>query len=499
VNEYPSAKRTLPEMLERTVAERGDELAWVDGEREQTWSEFASEVEELAARLAALGVGAGDRVAMLYANGTAYTASVFAAWRLGAIAVPLNGRLLARELRVLVDDAEPAVVLVGPGFDEAAAELAPVRRDLDDVAAARPPAAVVEDSTPAAIMYTSGTTGRPKGVVVTHRNLTQNSRTCIDVIGRRAGDVELVMVPQFNITGLGSQTIPVVDAGMTGVLAPRFDTTLVLDLIERHRVTSSVGSPTMWWRLLDDETFAGRDLTSLRLVLYGGAPMPGALMERLRVAFPQASFGNGYGMTETCSMVTYIGGEEILARATSVGRPLPITELRVVDPETGEDVARGEVGELLFRGPQVSTGYWRNPDATAALFSDGWLRTGDAGLVDGDGFVELRDRLKDVVKRGGESIYCFEVENVLYEHPAVAEAAVVGVPDEVLGERVKAVVVAKPGEHVSADEVVEFCRERLARFKTPSVVEFRPELPRNAGGKVLKHLLKEDAAAAAAR
>jgi acyl-CoA synthetase (AMP-forming)/AMP-acid ligase II len=340
-------------------------------------------------------------------------------------------------------------------------------------------------------MYTSGTTGHPKGVVVTHRNFVENSRTCVDAVGRRPDDVELVVVPQFNVTGLGSQTIPVVDAGMTGILVPRFDVPLVLEAAERHRVTSTVLAPTMWWRILEHDAFPATDVSSFRLALFGGAPMPTALLRRLQAGFPRASFGNGYGMTETCSMVTYVGGDEILAHVESVGRPLPITELRIVDPESGEDVAPGAAGELWFRGPQVSRGYWRNEDATRALFAeDGWLRSGDVGALGDDGVVVLRDRMKDVIKRGGESVYSFEVENVLHQHPAVLEAAVVGVPDEVYGEQVGAAVVPKPGDDVSPEEIVAFCRERLARFKAPRRVVLVDALPRNAGGKVLKAPLR---------
>jgi long-chain acyl-CoA synthetase len=276
------------------------------------------------------------------------------------------------------------------------------------------------------------------------------------------------------------------------VLVPRFEVPLVLDAIERHRTTSTVLAPTMWWRLLEHEQFAARDVSSLRLPLFGGAPMPTALLERMRAAFAGAEFGNGYGMTETCSMVTYIGGDELTGHLDSVGRPLPVTDLRVVDPVTGADVAQGEVGELWFRGPQVSRGYWRDEEATRALFADGgWLRTGDAGSLSADGFVTLRDRLKDVIKRGGESIYCFEVENVLHQHPAVLEAATVGVPDPVYGEQVAAVVALKPGAALDADELREFCGRHLARFKVPRRWSFVEALPRNAGGKVVKRQLRE--------
>lgn len=493
---------SLAAMLAATAARVPDKTAFVDEYGEIPWGGLAAAVDRLAGRLAACGVGAGDRVAVLMGNGIPYTVAVWATWRLGAIAVPLSGRLLARELVPLVRDSEPSILLAAAPLHEQARAVAAAtgvrleeadgaREPLADAPTAALPPLPLDPLAPAAIMYTSGTTGRPKGVVVTHDNLMQNARTCIDAIGRAQDDVELVAVPQFNITGLGSQTIPVVDAGMTGVLVPGFDPARVLDAIERHRVTSTVMAPTMWWRLLEHERFGATDASSLRLVLFGGAPMPTALLERMRAAFRGATFGNGYGLTETCSMVTYIGGDELDGRLESVGRPLPVTELRVVDPATGTDVLDGEVGELWFRGPQVSLGYWRNPAATRELLGDdGWLRTGDAGTRDADGFVFLRDRLKDVIKRGGESIYCFEVENVLHQHPAVLEAAIVGVADPVYGEQVAAVVAGKPGAALGADELAAFCGRNLARFKVPRIWRLVDALPRNAGGKVVKRDLR---------
>jgi len=495
--------RSLAQMLAATAARVGSKRAFADERGTVDWAGFEAGVERLAGRLAAVGVDAGDRVAVLLGNGIPYTTAVWATWRLGAVAVPLSGRLLALELAPLVRDSEPALLLAGAPLDEPAHAVAAatgVRLELtgdDGELLAGAPSAPLpplpdDPEAPAAIMYTSGTTGRPKGVVVTHGNLIQNSRTCVDAIGRREDDVELVAVPQFNVTGLGSQTVPVVDAGMTAVLVPRFDAALVLDAFEAHGATSTVMAPTMWWRLLEHERFATADLSSLRLALFGGAPMPTALLERMRAAFRGATFGNGYGMTETCSMVTYIGGDELEGRLDSVGRPLPVTDVRVVDPATGADLPDGEVGELWFRGPQVSRGYWRNEEATAALLSgDGWLRTGDAGSRDGDGFLFLRDRLKDVIKRGGESVYCFEVENVLHQHPAVLEAAAVGVPDARYGERVAAVVAFKPGAEADEGELDEFCGRHLARFKVPREWAFVEALPRNAGGKVVKRELRE--------
>jgi len=348
---------------------------------------------------------------------------------------------------------------------------------------------------PAAIMYTSGTTGRPKGVVISHGNALQNSVTCTTVIGRRADDVELVMVPQFNITGLCSQTVPAMLLGMTAVLLDGFDAGRALDAIGQRSVTSTVGAPTMWWRLLEAAEAGGRrELARLRLALFGGAPMPTALIRRMRDAMPAATFGNGYGMTETCSMIMYVGGEDAVARPHTVGRPLPLTELRLIAPDTGEDVGPGEIGEIVVRGGQVAIGYWTSAGVVPLTDVDGWIATGDAAEIE-DGFVVLRDRLKDVIKRGGESVFSFEVENCLHQHSGVLDAAVVGVPDEQYGERVVAYVVAKPGLGLTSDEVRAFCREHLAHFKVPSVVQVCEELPRNPGGKVIKSLLRSNSVA----
>lgn len=500
----------LPEdlvaMLRDTVAGQPSKTAFLAGADSISWAGFGAEVEALAARLAGLGVTDGDRVAVLAGNGIPFTTAVFATWRAGGVVVPLNFRLTGTDLAALLADSGAELLLVGQGKGEfataalaalAAGSEAPSVHHADDkgrfLAELDPgelPSGTPGGSAPAAIMYTSGSTGRPKGVVISHHNALQNSVTCTTIIGRRPDDVELVMVPQFNITGLCSQTVPVVLLGATAVLLDGFDAGRCLDAIGRHRVTSTVGAPTMWWRLLEAAEPSGRtELTKLRLALFGGAPMSIALITRMRAAMPAATFGNGYGMTETCSMITYVGGDDALAHPDSVGRPLPLTELRLLSPETGEEVAAGEVGEIVVRGGQVAIGYWTANGLAPLTDQDGWIATGDAAVLE-DGFVVLRDRLKDVIKRGGESVFSFEVEDCLHQHPGVLDAAVVGVPDEQYGERVVAYVVAKPGSDLGADEVRAFCREHLAHFKVPSAVEVRDELPRNPGGKVVKSLLR---------
>jgi acyl-CoA synthetase (AMP-forming)/AMP-acid ligase II len=495
--------RDLVAMLDDTVAQHPDKPAYVTEHRSVTWGDFGAEVVALARRLAAHGVAPGDRVGLLAGNGLPYSVAVNAVWRAGAVAVPLNFRLTGADLGVLLGDSGARLLLVGPGMDDlaAAATSSPpvvevVRaeaegRFLDGEPEGDLPAETPGGDAPAAIMYTSGTTGRPKGVVISHANALQNSVTCTTVIGRRPDDVELVMVPQFNITGLASQTIPAMHLGMTAVLLDGFDAERALDAIGRHGVTSTVGAPTMWWRMLEVAEAGGRtELESLRLALFGGAPMPTVLIERMRRAMPKATFGNGYGMTETCSMITYVGGVEAVARPHTVGRPLPLTELRLVSPATGAVVGPGEIGEVQARGGQVAMGYWSQDGIRPVTDEDGWIATGDAAELE-EGFVVLRDRLKDVIKRGGESVFSFEVENCLHQHPGVLDAAVVGLPDEQYGERVVAYVVSKPGHDLTTDEVRAHCRQHLARFKVPSEVHIREELPRNPGGKVMKKHLRD--------
>jgi long-chain acyl-CoA synthetase len=359
----------------------------------------------------------------------------------------------------------------------------------------------------ATIFYTSGTSGQPKGALGTHRNICTNivslSFAQARAAARRGGELappagnqeqasSLLSVPFFHATGCHSVLVASTVGGSKLVMMYKWDPERALELIERERITQFGGVPAMVWQVLESPNFRKRDLSSVRSIGYGGAPAPPELVTRIKQEFPHVMPGNGYGLTETSSVTTYNGAEDYQQRPDSVGVPVAVCELRVVGDD-GRDVPPGAVGELWIKGPNVVKGYWNNPQATAEGFTDGWLHSGDLGRIDDEGFVYIVDRAKDMLIRGGENIYCVEVENVLYDHPAVMDAAVIGLPHKVLGEEVAAVVQISPGATVTEEELKQHVAAQLAAFKVPVRIDLRQEpLPRNANGKTLKRELKEE-------
>lgn len=355
----------------------------------------------------------------------------------------------------------------------------------------------------ATIFYTSGTTGEPKGAVGTHLNICTNLFNLVYAgmsrgVGAAASSTapalrptQLLSVPFFHVTGCHSTLVPALAFGSKIVLMYRWDAERALELIEREQVTSFGGVPTMVWQVLESPDFAKRDTSSVQGIGYGGAPAPPELARRIKEHFPTVSPGNGYGMTETSSLAVGNGGADYMRKPESVGRPAPVNDVMIAD-EAGNEVATGELGEVCMRGPNVVMGYWNKPEATAETFRDGWLHSGDIGRVDDEGFLFIVDRAKDMVIRGGENVYCVEIETVLYEHPDVSEAAVIGIPHRVLGEEVAAVVKRVPGSSVSEEDLKDHVAQRLAAFKVPVRIDIRDdELPRNAAGKILKRELKD--------
>lgn len=480
-----------------------------------------------------LGVREGDRIAIAMRNYPEWSVAFWAATAAGAVVVPLNSWWTGEELQYGLADSGTKVVFADPPRAAAIAPYRPELPDLEAVVVARSedgsagqladvllwaevlgevpaqvelPAVSVQTDDDATIFYTSGTTGRPKGALGTHRNICTNPLSLFYVNARASlrsgggpaapGDGQqnayLLSVPLFHATGCHSILVGNLLAGGKLVMMHRWDAGRALELIERERITTFGGVPTMVLQVLDHPDFAKRDTSSVKSVGYGGAPAPPELVKRIKQHFNSSPASNGYGLTETSSLSTMNSGDDYLAKPDSVGPPVPVVTVKVVDAD-GAEVPTGEVGELWIKGPNVVKGYWNKPEATTAVFTDGWLHTGDVARLDDEGFVYIVDRAKDMLIRGGENVYCVEIEGILYEHPAVAEAAVIGVPHPTLGEEVGAVVTLLPGSSVTERELQELVRGRLAAFKVPVKVWFyERELPRNPAGKVLKRDLRDE-------
>jgi long-chain acyl-CoA synthetase len=512
---YADRPAGLTALFARAVERAPDREAVVDARERLTWRAAHDRVRRLAGGLARLGVRPGDRVAALLPNGAPFCLATFAALELGALLVPLSTKLRREELRFLLGDAVPRVLLADAAFYEeveplraalpgtvyvlAGAGWAPGTLSLDDLLDGPPwtgaaPAGAAADDAPAFLLYTSGTTGRPKGALATHGNVVHSCLTFERLYGLRDGERSLVVVPLVHVTGLIAQLCAMTAVAGAVVLMPRFDAGEALRLLAAEGATHLVAAPTVYVMLMARPDYRAAALPRLRILGYGGAPIASDTVRALREWLPGARLHNTYGLTETASPATCLADADALARIDTVGRPVPVGECRTVDPASGRDAGAGAVGELWVRGPMVVAGYWENPAATAAaIVEDGWLRTGDLATIDADGYVTIRDRIKDMINRGGEKVYCVEVEEALCAHPGVLEAAVVGLPDPVYGERVKACVVARPGTRLDADDVRAWVRARLARFKAPEVVEIVDALPRNPNGKVMKALLRRPA------
>lgn len=466
-----------------------------------------AELDRRAARgarvLGALGVGPGDRVILLAENGPVHLDLLFGCARLGAILVPLNWRLAPPELALLLDDAAPRVLVWGPGFtavaDGAAAQgvsCVPLAGapDWEERLAAAPdfdlpePAAGGDD--PWMILYTGGTTGRPKGAVLTYASVAANALNTIAGWQLRPDDVVPIALPLFHTGGLNVFTTPLLALGGTIVLTRgSFDPGLVLDIIEQHRASLVFLVPTMFQSVLAHPRFGASDWSSVRFCISGGAPCPLPVYQGYwdkGLVFKQ-----GYGLTEAGPNNFAMPDHEIRRKAGSVGLPILGAAVRLVDGD-GRPVPPGAVGEVTIAGPHLCRGYWRDPAATAEAIRDGWLHTGDLAYRDAEGYYYIVDRKKDMFISGGENVYPAEVEAALYTHPAVAECAVVGVPDPAWGEVGRAFVVLRPGAAAAADELRQHLRARLAGFKVPKTVEFRAALPKSAAGKILKRELRQD-------
>jgi fatty-acyl-CoA synthase len=457
---------------------------------ETTYAELDERSGRLAAGLLEAGLGPGDRVATLTATSPEHVVVFFACAKAGLILMPLNTRLAEPELRYQLEDAEPALLLCSDEHAERGAGLHGRTAGLEElVVQDRRDLAEPEDDDGLLLVYTSGTTGKPKGALLTHANCFWTNLSFDRVAGLAAEDTVLQVLPQFHVGGWNVQPLLAWWKGATVVLEPAFDAARALELIAAKRVTTMMGVPATYLFMAQTPGFATADLWTLRRAVVGGAPMPEALLETWRERGVEII--QGYGLTEAAPNVLCLPPEDAARKRGCAGKPYPHVDVALRDTETGGLLEGPAEGELLVKGPNVFAGYWRNAEATAAAFADGWLVTGDVAARDEEGYYRIVGRTKDMVISGGENVYPAEIENVLHEHPAVKEAAVVGVPDARWGEACLAFVVLA-GE-ASDEELLEHCRARLARYKVPKAVRFVDSLPRNALDKVVKSELVEPA------
>lgn len=508
---YVKRPESLAAMFSASVSQHADAIAVTGADRHASFADVDRSARQLVTVLQARGVNRGDRVGILGANSVEWIEAFWACVLGGFVSVPLNALWTRDELAYAIEHSEMTACFVDDRRFELVLGLLDYEAwlplgEVDGLALPDVDGAVdlpnLEETDLLSIFYTSGTTGRPKGAMIDHRGIIANLQNLVYFTIRsrilratprrakgepRQQTVSLLAVPLFHVTGChASMVVSLVFGNQVVLYPPRsFDPDLAMQLIEDHNVSMFVGVPTLMTRILDSDRFGEFDLSSLANVGFGGAAVSPELATRTKEALGHMqTMSNGYGLTETNAAVIGNYGIEYERRPDSVGKPAPNVDVRIVD-EAGTEVAAGERGEIIIGGPMLMAGYWKNPKATEAAIRDGWFHTGDVGVIDGDGYVLVVDRIKDVVIRGGENVYSAEVEHVLEAHDAVAEAAVIGVPHDDLGEEVKAVIV--PRTDVSSDELAEYCRGRLAGFKVPTVWEFRTDpLPRNAAGKVHK-------------
>ncbi len=510
-------------ILEDAAALNLDRTAVVDGERTYTYRQSFERASNLAAFFIRQGVMEGERISILDDNSYAFFETYFASAGIGAILNPLNHRLCARELALILQDTKSKWLLAAGRFGELVAKIqsyptsleglvwigrkpdldidppefefdALVENDQGSFAPVR-----VDENAIAHLYYTSGTTGRPKGVMLTHRNVCRHAKCAIEELDLQAGDVWGHIAPMFHLADAWA-TFALSWVGGSHVMVPRFDAEAALSAIEKHCVTITNLIPTMLNLMLKHESVHRYDLSKLRVVLSGGAPIAPELV-RLTMATFGCDYIQTYGMTETSPYLTLslledhlkrLPPDEQLRYKAKTGRPFKGVELKVVDDQGGRIEPNDiQVGEIWVRGATVTPGYWNLADETRNAFTDGWLRTGDLAVVDREGYINIVDRKKDMIVTGGENVYSTEVENVLYMHPAVLEAAVFGIADETWGEMVSAAVVPKPDTTLQKSELIQFCKQHLASYKTPKKIEFLKELPKTGSGKINKRSLRE--------
>ncbi len=500
---------TIPYLLKRAAFKHPEREAIVSEKGRWTYAQWEANANKRAQALARHGIKKGDHVATIFLNGNEVLETYVALMRLGAVIVPLNVRLAPGELQYIIEHSASSALILSHEFEspireikddlpgvghyfvsggDAAGDMIPLEEIYQNESGQAPPTVIAEDDI-ACILYTAGTTGRPKGVLLTHRNCVWGAINIALDVDLRPEYRVLLVFPLYHAAAfiilIGNLFL-----GCTNITMRSFDPRRVMELIGEERISRMTFPPTVWNFIMQLPDLDKYDTGSVRSISSGAESMPLETKKGLLRLFPNAALGETYGMTESAATITTLKPEYVLDRMSSVGRPFANVEIRLVD-DHDHDVATGEVGEILARGPNIMAGYYREPEATAETLKGGWLHTGDLGRLDKEGFLYIVDRKKDMIITGGENIFPREIEEVLYTHPKILEAAVIGLPDTDWGEKVHAVVAPKEGETLTAQEVIDYCKTHIASFKKPKSVEFVDKLPRSPAGKVLKRILRE--------
>lgn len=505
-----SRQLLVDETLIRSAKRFPVKTALVKNGQRVSYQELETRVTNMAGWLQAKGIRKGDKVALLLFNRIEYAECLFSIAKVGAVAVTVNFRMQSGEIEYILSNSQSKMLIVD---EQLVSTIEPIRKNLpflqnilvanniqskdlsycsfDDIHMEKylPNLVELEDDEDFLIVYTSGTTGKPKGAVLTHKNVFMNAMNYIFEFGLTKNEVQLITTPLFHIGGI-SALMMVILIGGTSVIHEKFEPEQVLKTFDMEKITYAFMVPSMWNLLLEHPRFQDYEVKSLRVLCTAAASTPLDLKRRLMKHFPNAGVYDTYGQTETSPGTTTLKPIDGLNKTGSVGLSFTNVEVRVVDGSM-QDVSPGQVGEIIFRGPTIMKGYYKNPEATEEAFHGGWLHSGDLAMIDEDGFISIVDRKKDMLISGGENIYPKEIEEVLYTHPSILETAVVGVPDEKWGESVKAYIVLREGKSLTEQEVIDYCSGKIASYKKPRFVEFSQELPRNASGKILKTKLRK--------
>lgn len=502
-------KVTIPYLLKRGAFKHPHREAIVSEVGRWSYAQWEINANKRAWTLAKLGVNKGDHVATIFLNGNEVLETYLALMKLGAVTVPLNVRLSPKELHYIVDHSDATALILSHEFESVIGE---IKGDLPKVrqyikSGGKPsgdmvafeeifqkeseaePAVEIDEEDIACMLYTAGTTGRPKGVLLSHINCVWGAVNIAADIDLQPDYRVLMVFPLYHAAAF-MILIGDLFVGCTNVTMRIFDPKRVMEMVEEEKINRMTFPPTVWNFILQLPDLDRYDTSSVRSLSSGAESIPLETKRRLLELFPNAGLGESYGMTESAATITTLRPKDVMRKMASVGKPFVNVEMRLVDDQD-RDVPVGDVGEILARGPNIMVGYYKDPEATSEALKGGWLHTGDLGRMDEEGFLYIVDRKKDMIITGGENIYPREIEEVLYTHPKILEAAVIGLPDPTWGERIHAVVALKQGERLTEQEVTDYCKEHIASFKKPKSVEFVERLPRSPAGKVLKRILRE--------